>query len=277
MAVEFWSANHVRAPPAATFAAPSVHDFPAGTVGAEVALAERPRQSLSGVEVQGMFFASSSFWLARNVAVDVWLPLWTAAVEYGMTLRSVTNAIVMIIAASMTSTSVKPAAGAFELTRSRRTLRLENMCEMVCNVGASPQEGNERMELRSFRARREGSGGQFRTTTSDNKQAAWPSCPVKRSGQVEEQRLRRFDPLDLQRLRALDGSPIAGRERVAVERQRAARNLEPAAPPTGQRVGDALLRRQHRRVDRRILVDRHRAVASVGRDDQPQSAARVGV
>src|SRR5437868_14017075 len=167
MAVEFWSANHVSAPPGPTFTSPSVHVLPAGTVGAVPA--PTLRQSLSGVEVQGMLFASSSFWLARNVAVDVWLPLCTAAVEYGMTLRSVTNAIVMIIAASMTSTSVKPAAGAFELTRSRRILRLENMCEMVCNVGASPQEGNERMELRSFRARREGrvvNSGPRRVTTN---------------------------------------------------------------------------------------------------------------
>src|SRR5437879_6057425 len=77
MAVELWSANHVSAPPEATFTAPSVHDLPAGTVGAEVGLAETPRQSLSGVEVHGMFFASSIFWLARNVAVDVWLPPWT--------------------------------------------------------------------------------------------------------------------------------------------------------------------------------------------------------
>src|SRR5712664_4942200 len=125
MAVAFWLANHASAPPAATFTATSVHDLPAGTVGAELALAETPRQSLSGVEVQGMFFASSSFWLARNVAVDVWLPLWTAAVEYGMTLRSVTNAIVMIIAASRTSTSVKPAVRAFDLTWSRRILPME--------------------------------------------------------------------------------------------------------------------------------------------------------
>src|SRR5438105_10829981 len=176
MAAEFWSANHVSAPPAPTFTAPSVHDLPAGTVGA--APAPTPRQSLSGVEVQGMLFASSSFWLARNVAVDVWLPLCTAAVEYGMTLRSVTNAIVMIIAASMTSTSVKPAAGAFELTRSRRILRLENMCEMVCNVGASPQEGNERMELRSFRARREGrvvNSGPRRVTTNRPRGRVVPS------------------------------------------------------------------------------------------------------
>src|SRR5882724_425042 len=225
MAVEFWSANHVSAPPAATFTAPSVHDLPAGTVGA--APAPTPRQSLSGVEVQGMFFASSSFWLARNVAVDVWLPLWTAAVEYGMTLRSVTNAIVMIIAASRTSTSVKPAAGAFDLTWSRRILPMENMCERVCNVGASPQEGYGRVELRSFTARRGGAAGQFRTMTSDKKPAAWLSYPVKRarvrgSGQVEEQRLRRFEPLDLQRVRALDGGSIAVRERLAVERQGAA-------------------------------------------------------
>src|SRR5205823_8511536 len=106
MAAEFWSANHVSAPPAATFTAPSVHDLPPGTVGAEVALAEKPRQSLSGVEVHGMCFASSSFWLARNVAVDVWLPLWTADVEYGITESSVTKAIVMITAAIRTSASV---------------------------------------------------------------------------------------------------------------------------------------------------------------------------
>src|SRR2546421_2171117 len=202
MAVEFWSANHVSAPPAATFTAPSVHDLPPGTVGAEVALAETPRQSLSGVEVQGMFFASSSFWLARNVAVDVWLPLWTAAVEYGMTLRSVTNAIVMIIAASRTSTRVKPAAGAFDLTWSRRILPMENMCERVCNVGASPQEGYGRVELRSFTARRGGAGGQFRTMMSGKKPAAWLS--FKRAG---------------------DGGAIAVHERLAVERQGAARNL----------------------------------------------------
>ena len=48
MAAEFWSANHVSAPPAPTFTAPSVHDLPAGTVGA--APAPTPRQSLSGVE-----------------------------------------------------------------------------------------------------------------------------------------------------------------------------------------------------------------------------------
>src|SRR5260370_15008727 len=108
-----------------------------------------------------MLFAFSSFWLARNVAVDVWLPLWTAAVEYGITLRSVTNAIVMIIAASRTSTSVKPAAEAFDLTGSRRTLLMENMCEIVCNVGASPQEAYGRVELRSFTTRRGAGGGHF--------------------------------------------------------------------------------------------------------------------
>jgi hypothetical protein len=125
---------------------------------------------------------------------------------------------------------VKPASGPFELTWSRRTLPMENMCEVVCNAGASRHGGYEFVELRSFTARRVGLGGQFRTTTSDNKRAAWPSCPVKRarlrgSGQVEEQRLRRFDPLDLQRLRALDGGAIAMRERLAVERQSAARDL----------------------------------------------------
>src|SRR5438105_4747113 len=228
MAVEFWSANHVSAPPAATFTAPSVHDLPAGTVGA--APAPTPRQSLSGVEVQGMFFASSSFWLARNVAVDVWLPLWTAAVEYGMTLRSVTNAIVMIMAASRTSTSVKPAAGAFDLIWSRRTLRMGNMCEMVCNAGASPREGYGRVELRSFTARRGdrvvNSGPRRVTTNSPRSRVVSSNGPGPRgSGQVEEQRLRRFDPLHLQRVRALDGGAIAVRERLAVERQRAAHNL----------------------------------------------------
>src|SRR5207245_9928932 len=96
MAVELWSANHVSAPPEATFTAPSVHDLPAGTVGAEVGLAETPRQSLSGVEVHGMFFASSIFWLARNVAVDVWLPRWTAVVEDGLTEGSGAKAIVVL-------------------------------------------------------------------------------------------------------------------------------------------------------------------------------------
>jgi hypothetical protein len=83
------------------------------------------------------------------------LPLWTAAVEYGMTLRSVTNAIVMIIAASRTSTSVKPAARAFDLTWSRRILPMENMCERVCNVGASPQEV---MDVWNFDPLRPGDG-----------------------------------------------------------------------------------------------------------------------
>src|SRR5437899_10459531 len=129
MAVELWSANHASAPPAATLTAPSVHDLPAGTVGADVALAETPRQSLSGVEVHGMFFASSIFWLARNVAVDVWLPPWTADVEYGITESSVTKAIVMMTAASSTSASVNPASD-------RRTLPFGNMCGIVCNAGA---------------------------------------------------------------------------------------------------------------------------------------------
>src|SRR5438034_4704845 len=103
MAVELWSANHVSAPPEATFTAPSVHDLPAGTVGAEVGLAETPRQSLSGVEVHGMFFASSIFWLARNVAVDVWLPPWTADLEYGTRQTSATKAIVLTTSVTTTS------------------------------------------------------------------------------------------------------------------------------------------------------------------------------
>src|SRR3989442_7714636 len=131
MAVELWSANHGSAPVAATFTAPSVHDLPTGTVGAATpGRRETPRQSLSGVEVHGMFFASSSFWLARNVAVDVWLPLCTAEVEYGMTVSSATKAMVMIIAAISTSASVKPPAGAFDLTSSRWTLPMEDMCEV---------------------------------------------------------------------------------------------------------------------------------------------------
>src|SRR5262249_26099889 len=110
MAVEFWSAAHGNAPPAAMTVPPSVHVWPAGTVGADVAFAEVPRQSLSGAVPHGTFFASSSFWLARNVAVDSWLPLWTDALEYGITDRSVTNAMVMITAARRTSGRVKPAS-----------------------------------------------------------------------------------------------------------------------------------------------------------------------
>src|SRR3989442_12330870 len=125
MAVAFWSANHASAPPAATLTAPSVHDLPAGTVGADVALAETPRQSLSGVEVHGMFFASSIFWLARNVAVDVWLPPWTADVEYGITESSATTRSGWITTASRTSSSVHPAP-------ERRTLPFWDKCGIVC-------------------------------------------------------------------------------------------------------------------------------------------------
>src|SRR5438445_3536323 len=154
MAVAFWSANHASAPPAATLTAPSVHDLPAGTVGADVALAETPRQSLSGVEVHGMFFASSIFWLARNVAVDVWLPPWTADVEYGITESSVTKAIVMMTAASSTSASVNPASD-------RRTLPFGNMCGIVCNAGAPPQDAFRCVELRVVTVGGADGGGQF--------------------------------------------------------------------------------------------------------------------
>src|SRR5947209_1419893 len=155
MAVELWSANHGSAPVAATFTAPSVHDLPTGTVGAETpGTSETPRQSLSGVEVHGMFFASSSFWLARNVAVDVWLPLWTADVEYGITESSVTKAIVMMTAASSTSASVNPASD-------RRTLPFGNMCGIVCNAGAPPQEAYRCVELRVVTVGGADGGGQF--------------------------------------------------------------------------------------------------------------------
>src|SRR2546425_9861823 len=105
MAVAFWSANHASAPPAATLTAPSVHDLPAGAVGAGVALAETPRQALSGVEVHGVFFASSIFWLARDVAVDVWLPPSTADVEYGITGSRGTKGIVGVTPARRSSAS----------------------------------------------------------------------------------------------------------------------------------------------------------------------------
>ena len=57
----------------------NVHVLPAETVGA--ALGPTPRQSLSGDDVHGTCFASSSFWSARKVAVDIWLPLCTDALE----------------------------------------------------------------------------------------------------------------------------------------------------------------------------------------------------
>src|SRR3989475_8004471 len=170
MAVELWSANHVSAPPEATFTAPSVHDLPAGTVGAEVGLAETPRQSLSGVEVHGMFFASSIFWLARNVAVDVWLPPWTADVEYGITESSATKAIVMMTAASSTSASVNPASD-------RRTLPFGDMCGIVCNAGALPQDAFRYVELPLVTAGGADGGGPIYATPSDKKNARTPRCP----------------------------------------------------------------------------------------------------
>src|SRR5262249_37878738 len=147
---------------------PNVHVWPAGTAGAEVALGETPRQSLLGAEPQWTFFASSSFWLARNVAVESWLPLWTDALEYGITDKSVTNAMMMIIAARSTSGSVKPAS-----FRSARifvdTCAFANMCEMLCNGGAPSQTLASPLERRAFTAIALRRAGQFPTSASDNK------------------------------------------------------------------------------------------------------------
>src|SRR5215470_7045614 len=156
--------------------APSVHVCPAGTVGAALALAEVPRQSLFGAVPQGTFFASSSFWFARNVAVESWLPLWTDALEYGITDKSVTNAMMMIIAARSTSGSVKPAS-----FRSARifvdTCAFENMCEMLCNGGAPPQTLASPLERRGFTAIALRRAGQFPTSASDKKRGSGPTCP----------------------------------------------------------------------------------------------------
>src|SRR5437867_9370343 len=108
--------------------------------------------------------------MARNVELDVWLPPWTADVEYGITESSVTKAIVMITAASSTSASVNPASD-------RRTLPFGNMCGILCNVGAPPQQGYRGVELQALTAGGEGAGDRFPTTPSDKKRAARPSCP----------------------------------------------------------------------------------------------------
>src|SRR5262245_59679404 len=115
------SVNHGRAAPAATFVAPSVHEPPAGTDGAAFACADRPRQSFAGAHVHGMLLASSSFWLARKVAVDVWLPLCEAALEYVLTESRWNRAIVTMAAQTSTSARVNPPS-------SRRVRRSGNTC-----------------------------------------------------------------------------------------------------------------------------------------------------
>src|SRR5262245_50972980 len=132
------SVNHGRAAPAATFVAPSVHEPPAGTIGAAFALADNPRQSFAGADVHGMLLASSSFWFARNVAVDVWLPLCEAALEYGITESSATRAIVTIAAQTSTSASVKPASDR-HVRRTGTTCVSGDIAKARCNDGAAPE------------------------------------------------------------------------------------------------------------------------------------------
>ena len=64
-------------------------------------------------------------------------------------------------------------------------------------------------------------------------------------------------------------------ETLAIERHLAARNLHPGGAPVGDLVADALARAEDRGVEAHVLVDRHRAVASVARADETQAPALV--
>src|SRR5919108_845011 len=96
-------------------------------------------------------------------------------------------------------------------------------------------------------------------------------------GEIEEQGFGRLGGFDLETALVLDGGAIALFEALAVDEQRAARDLEPGDTPRLERMLDALAACQRRRVDGGVLVDRDRAIATVRRGDETEPAAALGV
>src|SRR5258706_482322 len=89
-------------------------------------------------------------------------------------------------------------------------------------------------------------------------------CIRARSREIEKQDLGvlRFFEHDLG---GVDGfQRVPGLERLAVRRQAAARNMHVGAPTRSQLVDDAVAAIEQRRVQVRILMNRHRAPAAVG-------------
>src|SRR5207237_82357 len=84
-----------------------------------------------------------------------------------MTARSVTNAIVMIIAASSTSGSVKPDSPRRLCRPSEGTRVIGNMYKVVCNGGAPPQQIDRPSEVRAVTTYLRCRTGQFPTTPGD--------------------------------------------------------------------------------------------------------------
>src|SRR6516165_4904420 len=88
--------------------------------------------------------------------------------------------------------------------------------------------------------------------------------------QVEDQYFRVVYARELQRLLRGDCCTIAGVERLAVQRDAAARDLHVRVATGLQRVLDGFTGRENRGVEFVVLANLHRTIAAVGRNDEAQ-------